>query len=65
LWLLRLQHPPRAPQQPKLELVHAPGLHGAGGTGLICAELGMHLTQVAPTGCYLVRSNLEGLAMWA
>jgi hypothetical protein len=32
---------------------------------LKCVELGMHLTQVAPTGCYLVRRNLAGLAMWA
>jgi hypothetical protein len=31
----------------------------------IFTELGMHLTQVAPTGCYPVRSDLEGLAMWA
>ena len=32
---------------------------------VLSAQLGMHLTQVAPTGCYLVRGNLEGLAMWA
>jgi hypothetical protein len=33
--------------------------------GSFIAQLGMHLTQVAPTGCYRVGSNLEGLAMWA
>ena len=33
--------------------------------GWRASSLGMHLTQVAPTGCYLERSNLEGLAMWA
>jgi hypothetical protein len=31
----------------------------------ILTELGMHFTQVAPTGCDLVRGNFEGLAMWA
>ena len=31
----------------------------------IMLQLGMHLTQVAPTDCDLLRGNLEGLAMWA
>ena len=34
-------------------------------TGPIIPILGMHLTQVAPTDCDLLRSNLEGLAMEA